>query len=177
MEKVQIETERLILRSIIEDDAADIFEYAQEPHVGYNAGWKPHESIEETREIINQIFLNQPYMYGIVLKENHQMIGTIGLIKDPKRTNPHAQMLGYAMSEHYWGRGLMTEASKVIIDLGFRNPEVNLITCCCYPFNKRSRRVIEKCGFKYEGCLRQCEKRYDGRVMDIESFSLLKEEI
>lgn len=177
METPQIETERLMLRTIVEDDAADIFEYAQEQHVGYNAGWKPHESIEETREIMKQIFLNQPGIFGMVLKENRQMIGTIGLIKDPKRANPHALMLGYAMSEHYWGRGLMTEASKAVIDFGFNNPTVDVITCCCYSFNNRSRRVIEKCGFKYEGCIRRCEERFDGEVMDIESFSLLREEI
>jgi len=177
MKTVQIKTERLILRNIVEDDAADIFEYAQEPHVGCNAGWKPHERIEETREIMKQIFIDQPYMFGLILKENHHLIGTIGLMKDPKRANPHALMLGYAMSEHYWGRGLMTEASKAVMDVAFKDPEVDMITCCCYPFNDRSRRVIEKCGFKYEGCIRGCEERYDGKMMDVESYSLFRKEI
>ena len=171
-----IETDRLILRGIVEDDAQDISEYGKEPNVGPNAGWKPHESIEETRELMKQIFINQPNVFGIVLKENNKMIGSVGLIKDPKRENPHALMLGYALSEHYWGRGLMTEASKAVIHFGFKDTEITVITCCCYAFNKRSRRVIEKCGFKYEGCLRQGEMRYDGKVMDVESFSLLKEE-
>jgi len=172
-----LETERLILRGIVEDDAGDIFEYSRNPNVGPDAGWKPHESIDETREIMNQIFINQPYVFGMVLKENNKMIGSIGLIKDPKRENPHAKMLGYAMSENYWGCGLMTEASKAVLDLGFRDPEVSIITCCCYSFNQRSRRVIEKCGFKYEGRLRQCEMRYDGKIFDMESYSLLKEGI
>ena len=125
---------------------------------------------------MKQIFIDQPYVFGIVLKENNEMIGSIGLIKDPKRENPHARMLGYALSEHYWGQGLMTEASKAVIDLGFEDSEIDIITCCCYSFNRRSHRVIEKCGFKYEGCLRRGEMRYDGKVFDIESFSLLKEE-
>ncbi|HRN16333.1 MAG TPA: GNAT family protein [Xylanibacter oryzae] len=173
----KIETERLILRNITEDDAFDIFEYGREANVGPNAGWKPHENIEETREIMKQVFLNQQYVFGIVLKENNKMIGSIGLIKDPKRENPYALMLGYAISEKYWRRGIVTEASKAVIDFGFKDPEVDIITCCCYSFNQRSRRVIEKCGFKYEGCLRQGERRYDGEVFDIESFSLLKEEV
>lgn len=172
-----IETERLLLRNIEEEDAADIFEYAQEPNVGPNAGWKPHESIEETREIMKKIFIDQPYVFGMVLKESKKIIGTVGLIKDPKRDNPHARMLGYAMSERYWGQKLMTEASRAVIDLGFKDPEINIITCCCYSFNQRSRRVIEKCGFKYEGRIRQCEMRYDGEFFDMDSFSLLKEEI
>jgi [ribosomal protein S5]-alanine N-acetyltransferase len=172
-----LETERLILRSIVEGDAEDIFEYSRNPNVGPDAGWKPHENIIETREIMNQIFIDQPYVFGMVLKENNKMIGSIGLIKDPKRENSHAKMLGYAMSEDYWGRGLMTEASRAVVDLGFRDPGVSIITCCCYSFNQRSRRVIEKCGFKYEGRLRQCEMRYDEKVFDMESYSLLKEEV
>ena len=173
---MNLETDRLILRGIVEDDAQDMFEYGKEPNVGPNAGWKPHENIDETRELMKQIFIDQPYVFGIMLKKNNKMIGSIGLIKDPKRENPHARMLGYALSEHYWGQGLMTEASKAIIDLGFEDPEINIITCCCYSFNHRSHRVIEKCGFKYEGCLRQCEMRYDGKIFDIESFSLMKNE-
>lgn len=173
---VKIETERLILRSIVDKDAADIFEYAREINVGPNAGWEPHENIEETKEIMKQIFIDQPNVFGMVLKANNKMIGSIGLIEDPKRANPHAKMLGYAMSEHYWGQGLMTEASEAIIDFGFKDSQTHIITCSCYTFNKRSRRVIEKCGFKYEGCLRQCELRYDAKVMDMDIFSLLREE-
>lgn len=174
--KMKIETERLMLRSIVENDDSDIFAYSKSPNVGRNAGWKPHENIEETREIMKQIFLNQPYMFGIVLKENNKLIGTIGLIDDPKRANHHAKMLGFALSEDYWGKGLTTEASKAVLDLGFKDSETTIITCCCYAFNQRSHRVIEKCGFRYEGCLRQCEMRYDGKVFDVESYSLLQGE-
>ncbi|HAT61715.1 MAG TPA: GNAT family N-acetyltransferase [Prevotella sp.] len=172
----KIETERLILRNITENDACDIFEYGKEANVGPNAGWKPHKNIDETKDIMKNVFINQQYVFGIVLKENNKMIGSVGLIKDPKRENPHALMLGYAISEKYWGQGIVPEASKAIIKLGFENPEIDIITCCCYSFNKRSRRVIEKCGFMYEGCLRNGEMRYDGEVFDIESFSLLKKE-
>jgi ribosomal-protein-alanine N-acetyltransferase len=44
-----IETKRLILRNIVEDDAEDIYEYARNPNVGPNAGWLPHESIVSAR--------------------------------------------------------------------------------------------------------------------------------
>ena len=47
-----IETERLLLRPVTEQDAEDIYEYSNSKNVGPNAGWKPHESIEETREIM-----------------------------------------------------------------------------------------------------------------------------
>jgi putative acetyltransferase len=172
----RVETERLILRSIVETDTADIYEYGKEPNVGINAGWQPHKNIEETRKIMHEIFIGQQGVFGMVLKSTGRIIGSIGLIKDPKRENPHAMMLGYAMSEHNWGHGLMTEAAKAVIDYGFRNPDTSIITCTCYTYNRRSRRVIDKCGFKYEGCLRQGEQRFDGQILDIDCFSLLKEE-
>ena len=43
---MQIETERLLLRPITMEDAGDIFEYSKNPHVGSNAGWKPHGNIK-----------------------------------------------------------------------------------------------------------------------------------
>ena len=171
-----IETKRLILRNIVEADAEDIYSYCKEVSVGLNAGWPPHKDIEDTKFIMAQIFIGQPLVFGIVLKPTNKIIGTVGLLKDPKRANPNAMMLGYAMGEEYWGQGIMTEASKAVMNYGFSLPDIDIITCCCYTYNNRSRRVIEKCGFEYEGCIRQAEKRYDGQVLDFESFSLLKSE-
>mgnify|MGYP005860124675 CR=1 FL=1 len=101
-------------------------------------------------------------------------IGTIGLIADPKRENPRARMLGYALSKDYWGLGIMTEAAKSVISYGFKSPCTDIITCCCYSYNKRSRRVIEKCGFIHEGTLHDGEMRYDGEIFDLECFVLSK---
>ena len=171
-----METERLILRNINNSDAEDIFEYAQNPDVGPNAGWEPHKSIEESRAIMKAIFLRKNNAFGIVNKENNKLIGTIGLIKDPKRDNPMAMMLGYSLSKDYWDRGIMSEASKAIIEYGFNELGLEMITCCCYSYNKRSKRVIEKCGFIHEGIIRGAEIRYDGKILDYESFSLAKNE-
>lgn len=169
-----LETDRLMLRPIKEEDASDIFEYGKEQSVGPAAGWKPHESIEETRAIMKAVFIDKDNIFGMVLKSSGKMIGSIGLMPDPHRNNPEVMMLGYAMSEHYWGKGLMTEAAKAVIEYGFRELPISMISCTCYSINPRSRRVIQKCGFEYEGCLRQGEKRYDGKVLDVELYSLAK---
>ena len=52
-----LETERLVLRMYREEDAEGLYEYAKNPNVGPRAGWKPHESAEESLEIIRDIFL------------------------------------------------------------------------------------------------------------------------
>ena len=113
-------------------------------------------------------------VFGIIIKDTKKLIGTIGLIADPKRENPRARMLGYALSKDYWGLGIMTEAAKSVISYGFKSPCTDIITCCCYSYNKRSRRVIEKCGFIHEGTLHDGEMRYDGEIFDLECFVLSK---
>lgn len=52
----EIRTERLILRSVTENDAEDIYEYSKDPEIGPKAGWKPHESVEETKKLLPDIF-------------------------------------------------------------------------------------------------------------------------
>ncbi len=169
----QIETERLILRPITESDAEAIYEYSQNKNVGINAGWKPHESIEETREIMPLVFLNQEYVFGMVLKETGKLFGTIGIIPDPKRQNDKTRMLGYAIGENYWRKGFATEAVLAVLRFGFEELDLDLISAYCYPFNGKSKRVLEKCGFQYEGCLRFAEKRYDGEVVDNNCYAIM----
>ena len=85
-----IETERLILRPITEDDTEAIFEYCQSENVGPNAGWKPHESVDETRGIMKLVFMDKENVFGVELKETGQLLGSIGLVVDPKdRTVKH----------------------------------------------------------------------------------------
>lgn len=172
----EIKTERLYLRNITESDAQDIYEYSINPNVGPKAGWEPHKSIEDTKEIMKVIFLNQPHVFGIVLPETGKLIGSLGLLSDPKREYDKAMMLGYALGEEYWGKGYMTEAAQAVIKYGFENLGLELISCNCYPFNIGSMRVIEKCGFKFEGILRMAEKIFDGNIYDHRCYSITREE-
>ena len=171
-----IETERLILRSITMDDADDIFEYSSTANVGPNAGWKPHQNREDTLEIMKLIFVDKDGVFGIILKETGKLIGSIGLIVDPKRENNKVRMLGYAISEMYWGRGYMTESVLAIIRYGFEMFDLDLISAYSYPHNSRSKRVLEKCGFTYEGTLKLAEKLFNGNVYANECWALLRPE-
>lgn len=169
---MQMETERLLLRPILASDASDVFAYSSEAHVGPNAGWKPHESLAETEGVLRDLFLGQEGVFGIVLRETGRLVGSVGTIADPKRQNPQARMLGYALSEAHWGKGLMTEAVRAVLSFCFAHEDVRLISAYCYPENRRSKRLLQHCGFVYEGCLRDCELRYDGRLMDNECYAL-----
>jgi putative acetyltransferase len=172
----ELYTPRLLLRMINTNDVDDIFEYSRMQNVGPNAGWKPHESKEETFELMKLIFLEKETTWGIVFKENNKMIGSIGLIQDPKRENECVKMLGYALGENYWGQKIMSEAAYEVIRYGFDELVLDLISAYCYPFNIRSKQVLKKCGFSYEGTLKMAEKRYDGNIFDNECYAITKRE-
>lgn len=148
-----IETERLVLRAFETADLEDFFEYAREEGVGEPAGWKHHESIDETREILD-MFINEDETFAVCLKDSGKVIGSLGVKKygmEEKLTEfdgYRGREIGYVLSKSYWGMGLMTEAVAAVIDHLFRELNYDFIICGYYDFNSRSKRVQEKCGFK-----------------------------
>lgn len=170
-----IETERLLLRPFRESDAEAFFKCCQNPNIGNNAGWKPHGSLEESQEILRSVFISQSGIWAIILKEDGRLIGSVGIIPDPKRENPQARMLGYWLDESHWGKGYMTEAVQSVLDYGFNTLQLNLITANCYPHNERSQQVLKRYGFIYEGTLHQAELTYDGHLYDHQCYYLAKQ--
>lgn len=120
------------------------------------------------------VFLNKEGVFGIILKSTNKLIGSVGLICDPKRENDKARMIGYSLSADYWRNGYMSEAVYAVIKYGFRDLKLDLISAYCYPHNFRSKKVLTKFGFQYEGTLCKCEKLYNDKVYDNECYVLLK---
>lgn len=149
---IRIDTERLILRAWKETDLADFYEYAKVDGVGQMCGWSPHQSMEESRGIL-QSFIRHKKTFALELKENGKVIGSIGLEeRDADLGIPEALMgreIGYVLNKNYWGRGLMPEAVKAVIDYCFRELNFDWLTCGHFVWNGQSRRVVEKCGFHY----------------------------
>ena len=84
--------------------------------------------------------------------------------------------MGYSLGREFWGRGYMTEAAVAVMDYGFREFNLTVMAICTSPDNKRSQRVIEKCGFKFEGRQRRGYRIYDGSDRDNMVYSILREE-
>ena len=70
---MELETQRTTLRPFADSDAAELYEYARDPRVGPIAGWKPHESVEESREIIRTVFA-APNTFAVVERETGRVI-------------------------------------------------------------------------------------------------------
>ena len=173
----RIETERLILDkwTTSEEDIKGLYEYAKNPDVGPNAGWKPHDSEAESREIIEELFIPHD-VWAIREKASGKVIGSIGLEPDKRRENVNSREMGYSLAKESWGKGYMTEAARAVIDYAFEEFDLVVLAICTGPENNRSQRVIEKCGFKFEGIQRKGYHIYDGTDRDNLVYSMLREE-
>lgn len=146
-----IETERLILRPWKESDAEALYEYAKNPNVGPIAGWPVHTSVEESRQIIKNV-LAVEYTYAITLKNDDKAIGCIGLMIGTASNFNLSQdegEIGYWIGEPFWGKGYMPEAVKELMKFAFEKLKMSKLWCGYFEGNEKSRRVQEKCGFKY----------------------------
>jgi len=168
-----IETERLILRKLRYSDQKDIFEYAKNPRVAEHLIWEAHKNEFDTIQFLNLVYdaynHNNAAPWGIELKDNGNLVGTIGFINYFEKKNEAE--IGYAISEEYWGMGLITEALKEVIKFGFENMKLNMITARCKPANNASFRVLEKCHFKFDGIF-QKQMEIKGKLEDMRMYSL-----
>lgn len=176
-EKKTLSTNRLVLRAFTMEDLSDFYEYCKDPDTGIHAGWKPHESIEESRDILHH-FIEEREVWAICEKQSGKVIGSIGLHRDSKRRRNFNQcrMMGYVLSKAYWGQGLMTEAAKEVLRHAFEDLGLEMVTISHFSYNQRSARVIEKLGFHREGVLRKAFLRYDGSLLDDVGYSMTREE-
>ena len=147
-----LETKRLVLRRWNEDDAGDLYKYAADPAVGPIAGWPAHQSIEESRDVIRNVF-NGKEAYAVCLKEDGKAIGAIEL-----KLNGHTDMtdrddeceMGFWLGKPFWGQGIMPEAVKEMLRHAFEDLRMSKVWIGYYEGNTRSKRVQEKCGFRYQ---------------------------
>ena len=144
-------TPRLQLRPWRLEDGDELYQCACDPLVGPRAGWPPHTSPENSREIIRDI-LSAPETYALVLRESGRPIGSIGLMRAGQGSAPLGEdeaELGYWLGRPYWGQGLAGEAAAALLDHGFRDLGLKAVWCGWYEGNHQSQRVQEKCGFVY----------------------------
>ena len=143
-----LQTKRLILRPWSENDAEELYKYASDPEVGPPAGWPPHTSVENSREIIRTV-LSAPETYAVCLKENGKPIGSVGLHRNDLAEKDDEYELGYWIGKPFWGQGLIPEASRELLRYAFEDLGMSRIWCGYYDGNEKSRRVQEKLGFVF----------------------------
>ena len=148
---VVLRTERLTLRPFRDSDLQDFHDYAKVDGVGQMAGWLPHTNTDESRTILD-MFIREKKTFALEL--DGKVIGSLGIEfyneKDyPEFSGLLGREIGYVLSKDYWGQGLMPEAVSAVTRYLFEVENLDFLICGHFEHNARSRRVIEKCGFRY----------------------------
>ncbi len=173
----EIETERLVLRPFTLADAPAVHRMASSVEIARTTRLIPHPYEDGMAEDwINSHpseFASQNAVhYAIVVKEGDVLCGAISVTLHLEHKRGE---LGYWIGEEHWNHGYATEAAKGIIDFCFVHLNLNKVFAQYMKHNLASERVLEKCGMRYEGVLRQHYIKW-GQYLDIGAFGLLADE-
>ena len=166
---------KIWIRDLRFKDMDDYYIYGKDPNVGPFAGWKPFPSKEIANRVLNGQIINKE-TYAIALVENDRLIGTISLYNTGIRKYNKVKSLGFSLCSTYWNQGYMTEAVQLMIAYAFEKTDCEVLEAGHHTDNFRCKRVLEKCGFIYDGTLCSYKKLYDGRLIDASFYSITKQE-
>ncbi|MBQ5331948.1 MAG: GNAT family N-acetyltransferase [Oscillospiraceae bacterium] len=173
-----IETERLLLRRFCLSDSSDMLKYwVSDEKIQHSYCEPVYKTQEEVCGLLNKYISsyssNDYYRWAIIERESGRCIGQIAFfLVDCKN---HFAEIEYCIGADFQCRGYATEAARAVISFGFERAELHKIQICHRSNNLPSKRVIEKCGFTYEGALRDYFF-IDGRYYDRLYYSILCDE-
>ena len=173
-----LETPRLILRRFQEGDGDYMYKnWASDSEVTKYLTWPTHPSVEVSRKINASWVENYEkpdyYQWAIVPKELGEPIGSISVVSIIQEAE--AVEIGYCIGRNWWGKGIVTEALQEVIRFCFENVEALRVSARHDPNNPASGKVMQKCGLKYEGTLRQSDWNNQG-ICDAAHYSILRRE-
>jgi ribosomal-protein-alanine N-acetyltransferase len=148
---ILIETQRLILKPMSEEDAFNLFQLNNDPEVIRYTGDSSFNSIKEALNFIHSYKdLYNNYGCGRLstfIKETGEYIGWCGLKYLP---NKNITDIGYRFIKHFWGKGYATESAAACLDDGFKRLQLNKIIATAMKENIASINVFKKLGLKYQ---------------------------
>lgn len=169
-----IETERLILRRITNDDVNEVFELRSNPetmkYIPRPLVKTTEDALEHVAMIEEKITSNIGINWGITLKGDSRVLGIIGYYR--MRPENYRAEIGYMLLPEYHGKGIIPEAVNRLIAYGFDDLKLHSIEAVIDPENFASEKVLQKCGFVKEAHLKEAEF-YEGRFLDKVIYSLL----
>jgi len=172
-----LESERLVLRGMTLDDAAEVQRLAGDERIAATTSLIPHPypdgAAEEwigTHEA--EFAAGTGVVWAMTRREGDELIGAIGLMIAVEHDRAE---LGYWVGVPYWNNGYVTEAGRLVLRYGFESRRLNRIHSHHFETNPASGRVMQKLGMTYEGTLRQHHKKW-GRYMDCPHYGMLRKE-
>lgn len=172
-----IETERLILRKFVLNDAEIMYKnWTNDDEVTKYLTWPTHSNVEITKAIVSQweeaYNIKSNYQWCIELREKKEAIGSISVVRINEDVN--SLEIGYCIGKAYWKQGILTEAFLAVIRYLFEEVQANRIVARHDINNPASGKVMTKCGLSFEGICRQADKNNTG-ICDIAIYGILKD--
>jgi RimJ/RimL family protein N-acetyltransferase len=156
-----IETERLILRHMTDDDAEDLLEIFSDP-IAMRYFAVVFDRARMDRWVQSNLDHQAKYgfsLYSVVLKENGKVIGDCGLETDTI-DRKLITGIGFDFNRAYWGDGYATEAAEAVLNHGFREFDLESIYGWIDPLNKPSQRVAERIGMSVDRYIDRGGRKY-----------------
>lgn len=162
-----------MLRKLRHSDAESLAKHANNRNIArfLRDGFPHPYRLSDAKSWISMVLEGKDIVYTIEVEG--EACGGIGLhrMKDVYRFNAE---IGYWLSEQHWGKGIVTEAVKLMVDEGFTREPFTRIYAGVFSNNKASMRVLEKCGFRQEAVFTRSVKK-EGVYLDEHIYSILKE--
>ncbi len=171
-----MKTKRLFLRPWQKSDYDDFYEIMSDDEVMLPAGVSAVTDKLSAYAKFSR-YMQNSLAYAIVLRESGKVIGSINYQNDDMRNQKAvcSRSIAYELNKNYWGNGYMPEALSVMTESAFENTPTEILAVGYHNGNVRSKRVIEKCGFVYEGVIQGAFRASDGVLYDIHSYSMTRE--
>ena len=173
---VPVRTPRLLLRRLCEGDARQMYEnWASDPQVTRYLTWEPYADADAARAYLEALVKNYArddfYDWGIEFEG--ALVGDISVVRlDAENCGC---WLGYCIGRAWWGRGIVAEALRAVIDFLFENVGLERIAAMHDRENPNSGKVMRKAGMTCEGTLRR-SRFIKGRFIDGVRYSILRDE-
>ncbi|WP_026696140.1 GNAT family N-acetyltransferase [Peribacillus kribbensis] len=174
---VVLETERLLLRPFLLEDAVQVQRMAGEREIYETTLGMPHPypleaAVNWIRSHEKWIQTRKAFPFAVELKKEKILAGAMTLRIEPGHNRGE---LAYWIGKEFWGRGYATEAALQVAEFGFREQGLQRIWGMAMSDNYASQKVMKKIGMKYEGRLRKHILK-DGRYYDLSVYGLLREQ-
>lgn len=171
----ELRTTRLHLRELNRNDVQALFEMRKDEalmeHIGKRRASTLQDAADLLERTINDRKENNGLTWALTLKDQDEMIGTIGYYRLQKEH--YRGEVGYMLMQEHWGKGLMTEALEAVVQFGFNGMGFHSIEAVTDPANERSNRLLQRAGFVREGLFKQ-NYYFDGRFYDSAVYSKLR---
>lgn len=170
--------DRVLLRGWEPSDVDGVFAYASDPEVAAYMAWERHASRADSLGFLNEItadnYRHRDLSYALCLKSApERALGGVGAFLRSRQHGTYE--LGYVLARAEWGKGLVPEAARLLIDHVFTHTDAQRVYAPIFAENEKSRRAALKMGLTFEGVLRQ-SLCFRGRRWDEAVYAALRSE-